>query len=78
MFNRYYWSMDSWGNGYPPVNADDVIAAANDIIDNYIENNPDAYEDELHDYSNDLWEDFCSSGRIGDVVAVYEDEEGEA
>lgn len=66
-----YWSMDSWGNGYPPINADEVICAANAIIDEYIAAHPDD-EYGLEAFSEQLWETFCETGTIGDVRACFE------
>ena len=70
-----YWSVDSWGNGYPPINANVIIDVANSQIDEWIEKNPDYYESELKDFVDMQWETFCSTGRIGGVEAIYEDEE---
>lgn len=67
-----YWNMDSWGNGYPPINADDVISAANEIIDEYIATHPDD-EYGLEVFSEQLWETFCETDKVGDVTAVYEE-----
>lgn len=72
---RVYWTIESWGNGYPPENVFDVIDSANNLIDEYARANPDLTADDLHDYSNALWDDFCNTGRVGDVVAVYADDE---
>lgn len=69
---NFYWTADSWGNGYPPINADDVISAANEIIDEYIAANPDD-EYELEAFSEQLWETFCETGTVGDVTAIYEE-----
>lgn len=67
-----YWNMDSWGNGYPPINAADVISAANTIIDEYIAAHPDD-EYGLEAFSEQLWETFCETDTVGDVTAVYEE-----
>ena len=68
-----YWSIESWGSDYPPVNADEIISAANAAIDRFAKSNPDYTEDELRDYSNYLWENFCIYGEINGVVAEYEE-----
>lgn len=56
-----YWTLESWGDGYPPENADEIIERANDLIDAYAENHD---EEEVSEYSNGLWERYCSTGRI--------------
>jgi hypothetical protein len=73
--NNCYWSVDSWGNGYLPVNADEIIETANGLIDQYIAENPDDPEYEIQAYGEQLWEGFCQNGLIGNVEAVYEEEE---
>lgn len=70
-----YWSVDSLGNGYPPINADEIIEIANSQIDEWIEKNPDYFESDLKDFMDEQWEAFCSTGSIGGVQAIYEDEE---
>ena len=62
MYN-YYWSMDSWGDAYPPENADEIIDLANEMIDAYAE---DHDEDETANYSERLWEHYCDTGRLED------------
>lgn len=66
-----YWTIESWGSGYLPINADEVICMANEMIDAYVAEHPDYGEMEFREYSARLWEDFCATGCIGDVVAVY-------
>ncbi len=56
----YYWSLESWGDAYPPENADDIIEKANAAIDRYIDENPDADDDMISAYSEKLWESYCS------------------
>ena len=56
---NYYWTIESWGDTYPPENADEIISDANEKIDAYIEAHPDADEDEISSYSDSLWELFC-------------------
>lgn len=73
MMDNYFWSMESWGNDYPPVNADDVIIEANAIIDAYMAENPEADEWEVKEFSGRLWEDFCETGHIGEIDAIHED-----
>ena len=69
--SNIYWSINSWGDSLPPINADKIIATANELIDEYAESNPDASEEELHDYANALWDDFCQTDTIAEVAAEY-------
>ena len=57
---KYYWSLKSWGEENPPENASEIIDMANDAIDRYIRDNPDADEDTICAYSEKLWEEFCA------------------
>jgi hypothetical protein len=68
-----YWTTDSWGSDYAPINADEIISKANELIDQYIAENPDRDEADVQEYSNELWEAFCDSGELGGIVAEYED-----
>lgn len=58
---NYYWTLESWGDAYPPENAGEIIERANDLIDAYAENHD---EEEVSEYSNGLWEHYCSTGEI--------------
>lgn len=55
-----YWTAESFGNQYPPANADEVIAEANRLIDEGAD-------------SESLFESFCETDRVGNVVARWED-----
>lgn len=70
-----YWSVDSWGNGDLPINADEIIEIGNNQINEWIENNPDYSESDLKDFKDMQWEEFCLTGSIGGVQAIYEGEE---
>ena len=59
-----YWTLESWGDAYPPENADEIIAAANDMIDAYAENHDD---EATRIYSDDLWEYFCSHDALPEI-----------
>lgn len=65
--NGIYWSTDSWGDAYPPENADDICSAANRLIDDYESHNPE----DLQQYSNDLWEHFCNTEEVAGVKAIW-------
>lgn len=73
MLINYYWDTESWGNGVPPINADEVICKANDMIDQYIADHPDYDQHDIKDYAERLWEAFCRTGEINGVVAEYEE-----
>lgn len=74
MMQNIYWSIESWGSGYPPVNADEIISEANAMIDNFVEAHPDYDEVDINEYSEQLWETFCRDGKINDISAIYEEE----
>lgn len=57
---EYYWTAESFGSEYPPENWEEVITWANGHIDDYRADNPDAYDDEIREYSDSLWELYCS------------------
>ena len=63
---NYYWSMESWGDAYPPENADEIITLANAAIDRFIDENGD---DDAADYSNKLWDEYCNGA---EPKTVYE------
>lgn len=79
MAEGIYWTTESWGSDCPPVNADEIINTANCLIDEYItEHHLDLdfimeFRDAF-DYSSMLWEDFCSTGSINGITAIYEEE----
>jgi len=56
-----YWTLESWGGTYPPENADEIIERANDLIAAYAETHD---EEETANYSERLWDRYCSTGRI--------------
>ena len=68
-----HWTLDSWGDGYPPVNADEVIDAANELIDQHFFRNDGEPEWRLRSFNDKLWEDFCRTGRISEVIAIYDE-----
>jgi hypothetical protein len=69
-----YWSCESWGNGVPPINWEAVVTTANAILDDYMDaNDLDLDDADTRDFSDQLWENFCETGIVGDVVAVYEE-----
>lgn len=90
MDERIYWTTETWvddyrpwttecgGRDYPPVNADEIISAANGLISKYIADNrldlDERYDfDDAFNYSVQLWYDFCSTGSINGIAAIYEE-----
>ena len=91
MVEGIFWSIESWGSdyhpwatecggrNYPPVNADEIISAANRLIDKFIEDHhldlDERYDfDDAFHYSCELWYEFCSTGFIKNIIAIYEEE----
>lgn len=73
------WTTECGGRDYPPVNADEIINTANGLISEYIADHrldlDDRYDfDDAFDYSRTLWYDFCSTGAINGITAIYEEE----
>lgn len=68
---NHYWTGDSWGSAYPPENWQDLVDAANELIDAYAAENPDASDDELWEYSQKLWETYCSTDSVGDYASEW-------
>lgn len=68
-----YWSVESWGSDYPPVNADEIITKANEMIDKYSADHPDYDERDINDYSESLWETFRQTNELDGIVAEYEE-----
>jgi len=58
---NYHWSLESWGDAYPPENADEIINDVNDRLDAYAEQNGD--EDAAY-FSERLWEFYCTSDEM--------------
>ena len=56
----YYWTVESWGNAYPPEDVDEIIDWANYWIDQYAATHPDADEEEIAAYSERLWDRYCT------------------
>lgn len=69
---RYYWDMEkcTWGNfdelsPEETSNLEEIIDLANQMMDDYVEHHdydPDFDVDEIREYSNRLWERYCSTG----------------
>lgn len=67
MESKYYWTLESWGSDYPPENAEEIINAANDLLDEYaktLDADAPGYDDAMQSYSDMLWEDYCRTGEI--------------
>ena len=61
---NYHWNVDSFGSYEIPENAAEIIDQANELIDNYVAQNPDADEFEIDEYSMKLWEMYCNTGTL--------------
>ena len=72
-----YWPEDRvddvFGQACPPLNAIEVCQEANRLIEAYIDENPDADDFELKDFSSKLWEDVCLKDRIGNIDVIWKD-----
>ena len=58
---KYFWSIESWGDAYPPENADEIIDRANELIEAFAESHD---EEETANYSESLWERYCHTGSL--------------
>lgn len=58
---KFYWTIESWGDAFPPENADSIIDRANELIAAYSETHDD---DETANYSEQLWDRYCTTGEI--------------
>lgn len=56
------WTIDAWGNEYPPENAEEILAIANGLIEDYAETHN---EEDTDEYSMKLWEYYCYSDVFG-------------
>lgn len=68
---NFYWTTNSWGSDYPPVNAEEIISRANELIDQYAADHPEFDEMDIAQYAQSMWEDFCDSDEVGGVFAIY-------
>lgn len=66
-----YWTINAWGDQYPPKNADEIIDAANALIDLYAESHD---EDETESFSEILWDRYCMYDDLDTVI----DDDGNA
>ena len=70
--DRYYWTGEKWGkmSEYPPENWEELDDQANELLDAFVEahgiteDNFYDHEDELDAYADQLWEIFCSTGKL--------------
>ena len=68
-----HWNKESWGAEKPPENADALINKANDLIDVFHVQN--GYDSELTlEYSNDLWEQYCRTGKVEPLQGTNREE----
>lgn len=62
--NDYYWTLDSFGSGPLPENAEEIVSRANAMIDKFCDLEPYCGTDEIEIFSDALWEDFCRTGSL--------------
>lgn len=67
--SRYFWCAESWGSDSPPINYEAVCAEANRLIAEV-----EYPEGDSREFADQLWENFCASGVVGNVTAIYEEE----
>lgn len=72
IFKRYRWTIDGWGNQTPPQNADRLCSAANALLEEFIEENPDVTEEEVQDYSSALWERYCERDEVDGIKSIWQ------
>lgn len=66
-----YWNIDNVVGGYDcPVNIEDILNAANGLIDDMF--NSGAEYEEIEEFSHALYYQFCETGKVGSVTAIYE------
>ena len=66
---NYYRSAESWGADYPPENWQEIVWAANQEIDNFMqENDFDVYDDETRNFSDKLWESWIVNGNLPEFL----------
>lgn len=58
---NYYWNAESWGDAYPPENAEEIIDEANDMI--AAVEAVDG-EDAAEAFSERLWDLYCQTGSL--------------
>ena len=56
-----FWTIESWGDAYPPENADEIIDVANGMIDAYAAAHG---EEAAEAYSEQLWDRYCMTGSL--------------
>lgn len=77
IMNYIYWGYESWGNTCPPENYEQIISAANGLIDAYIFNNSldmsEPYDaSEALRYANEIWYQYCQTDSVNGVSSVWE------
>ena len=64
-----HWNKRSWGTETPPENVYDLMNKANDLIDVFhVQHGFDS--DLTREYSNDLWEQYCRTGKVKGISIV--------
>ena len=65
------WSDNSWGSQYPPKNFDEICSEANMLLEEFMDKNPEATDEEICDYSRELWEQYCDTDQINGVKSIW-------
>lgn len=69
---KYYWTLESWGSDRPPEDAEIICDLANAAIAYYADNHPEASSEDLTNYSEKLWEEYCSGSGLKLVYIAKE------
>lgn len=56
-----YWTLESWGADYPPEDAEEIIALANNRIDAVATAQGETAADVC---SEEMWERYCTAGQL--------------
>lgn len=69
MMSNYFWDAESWGMDYPPENWQEIVWAANQEIDTYMqESGLDVYDDDVKNFSENLWESWMVNGNLPEYL----------
>lgn len=77
MEERRFLSEDAWGSRVYPQNVDELVAAFNRSMNDYIQAadlHPEIAEDEIQKKADQLWLHYCKTGEIDGVQAQWQAE----
>ena len=63
-----YWDGNGFGEYDVPRNWEEIVEVANSVIEEHCLEHG---EDGLEEFSEFLWEQFCCTGKVGNVFALY-------